>query len=209
VSQKAQASSRQRNLTIVLAVVLLIATWHFLGPRLGFGGNDVATVQDAHPAADSGENAQPRTVRHVRSGHLGTRPGERVAVLHLADLDRAPKDSARGRDLWSFVNPPRPQIPPLQPQPKQQVPVAEAPLPKTTPPPPHPADFNLQYLGRFGPRDKQIAVFTKGSAVLNRQEGEVIDNQFIVAHIGYESVDIRFVGFPDAPAKRIGLTRRH
>ena len=31
----------------------------------------------------------------------------------------------------------------------------------------------------------------------------MIDNKFIVAHIGYESVDIRFVGFPDWPAKRL------
>ncbi|HSU82370.1 MAG TPA: hypothetical protein VLR69_08105, partial [Thermoanaerobaculia bacterium] len=51
-------------------------------------------------------------------------------------------------------------------------------------------------------------VFTNGKAIFNQQEGDVIDNKFIVAHIGYESVDIRFVGFPDVPAKRVGVTPR-
>ena len=36
----------------------------------------------------------------------------------------------------------------------------------------------------------------------------MIDNKFIVAHIGYESVDIRFVSFPEVPAKRVGVTPR-
>lgn len=44
--------------------------------------------------------------------------------------------------------------------------------------------------------------------IINKQEGEVIDHQFIVGHIGYAAVDIRFVGFPDVPAKRVGVTRR-
>ena len=73
---------------------------------------------------------------------------------------------------------------------------------------PHPPEFNLQYLGRFGPPDKQIAVFTNGKQIFNKQEGEVIDNKFVVAHIGYESVDIGFVGFPTVPPKRVGVTPR-
>ncbi len=36
----------------------------------------------------------------------------------------------------------------------------------------------------------------------------MIDSKFIVAHIGYESVDIRFVNFPEVPAKRVGVTPR-
>ena len=62
-----------------------------------------------------------------------------------------------------------------------------------------------KYLGSY---DKQIAVFAHGKAVFNALEGDVIDKKFIVAHIGYESVDIRFVGFPDAPARRIGVIPR-
>ena len=73
---------------------------------------------------------------------------------------------------------------------------------------PHPPEFNLQYLGRFGPPEQQIAVFTNGKQIFNKQGGEVIDNKFVVAHIGYESVDIGFVGFPTVPPKRVGVTPR-
>jgi hypothetical protein len=66
----------------------------------------------------------------------------------------------------------------------------------------------LQYLGRFGPPDKKIAVFSNGKATFIKQEGEEIDGKFIVARIGYESVDIRFVNFPEVPAKRVGVTPR-
>ena len=31
------------------------------------------------------------------------------------------------------------------------------------------------------------------------REGDVLEGKFVVAQIGYESVDIRFVGFPDWP----------
>jgi hypothetical protein len=208
MSRHTEGSARQRNLIIVLAVVLLISGWHFVGPMLGFGWNDAAHLLVAHPTVDSEGDAPSRPSHRIGAGHLGTHSGERVAVLHLADLDRIPSSSARGRDLWTFVNPLPPPIVHTLPLSNRQGPVAEAPLPKLTPPSPHPADFDLQYLGRFGPPDKQIAVFAKGKAILNKQEGEVIDNQFIVAHIGYEAVDIRFVGFPDLPAKRVGLTRR-
>lgn len=73
---------------------------------------------------------------------------------------------------------------------------------------PKPAEFTLEYLGYFGPPDKKIAVFIDGKAEFTVPEGGVIDNKFIVARIGYESVDIRFVGFPDWPAKRVGIRSR-
>ena len=62
----------------------------------------------------------------------------------------------------------------------------------------------MNYLGSFGPPEKRLAVFTDGKTIHNALEGEVLDNKFIVAHIGYESVDIQFVGFPDVarPAAR-------
>jgi hypothetical protein len=66
----------------------------------------------------------------------------------------------------------------------------------------------MEYLGHFGPPNKRIAVFSNGKAEITAQEGEIIDNKFIVARIGYESVDIRFVGFPDWPAKRLGVRSR-
>ena len=73
---------------------------------------------------------------------------------------------------------------------------------------PKPPEFTMEYLGNFGPPNKKIAVFSDGKKIYNTVEGEVIENKFIVAHIGYESVDIRFVNFPDTPAKRLGVRRR-
>lgn len=73
---------------------------------------------------------------------------------------------------------------------------------------PKPPEFTMEYLGNFGTPEKKIAVFTDGRKTYNALEGETIENKFIVARIGYESVDIRFVGFPDWPAKRLGVRRR-
>ena len=54
----------------------------------------------------------------------------------------------------------------------------------------------------------QWAGWPDGRRVLDLQEGEVLDGKFIVSRIGYESVDIRFVGFPEAPARRVGVAKR-
>jgi hypothetical protein len=64
---------------------------------------------------------------------------------------------------------------------------------------------NLRYLGSFGPERARIAVFVGpgGGEVLNAREGDVLEGKFIVERIGYESVDLKFVGFPDAPARRL------
>jgi hypothetical protein len=193
VTTNAEGNTRQRNLLIALAVVLLIAAWHFLGPMLGCAENDAVTVPVAarRPAVDS--------------KHLGAHTGDRVAVPHIADLDRIPSESARGRDPWHFVDPPLSSRPRSS---QPHVPTAEELRPIEVEPHPRPPEFDLQYLGRFGPPDKQIAVFAKGKAIFNKQEGEVIDNKFIVARIGYEGVEIRFVGFPDVRPKRVGMTPR-
>src|SRR5207244_1953660 len=70
---------------------------------------------------------------------------------------------------------------------------------------PKPAPFTMTYLGSFGPPEKRLAVFTDGKTIHNAQQGEVLDNKFIVAHIGYESVDIKFVGFSEWPALRLAV----
>lgn len=81
---------------------------------------------------------------------------------------------------------------------QQELAAAEAAKPK---PPP----FTLSYLGNFGPESRRIAVFSDGKTIYNALEGETIAGKFIVADIGYESVDIRFVGFPDWPPQRLAV----
>jgi hypothetical protein len=216
-------NSRQRNLLIFLGLVLLVAAWRLAGPMLGLGGGDevVAPAAAKRPATDSeGDEVSRRAGRRAAATHTGAHLDDQVAVLRLSDLDRAPRTSTPGRNPWSFVDPPPP--PPPTP-PKPHVPTAAelaeaerlrklqeeaARLAAIEAAKPKPPPFNLQYLGRFGPPERKIAVFSNGKATFIKQEGEDIDGKFIVAHIGYESVDIRFVNFPEVPAKRVGVTPR-
>ncbi len=184
--------TRQTILLIALAAALLTAARQWIRP-LGLGRENTATVSIAP---------------HRQAGRAGIRSGDRIASLNTVDLERVRSGGLGGRDPWRFVDPAPihtlragTQGPVVQPA-AQPEPSAPAP------PGPHPEEFNLRYLGRFGPPDKQIAVFTSGARVFNLQEGEVIDGKFIVARIGYESVDIRFVGFPDVPAKRVVVKPR-
>lgn len=215
-------NTRQRYLLYLLGFVALIALWHYLGPMLGFGGNDdAATPTTAQRPAVDAEGDPTRPARRVATTHQGAKPGDRVAVLRMEDLNRVPGSSQVGRDPWRFVDPPPPPPPaphvPTKEELEAQRLAAEearrraeeaARLAAIEAAKPHPPEFNLQYLGRFGPPEQQIAVFTNGKQIFNKQEGEVIDNKFIVAHIGYESVDIGFVGFPTVPPKRVGVTPR-
>ena len=41
--------------------------------------------------------------------------------------------------------------------------------------------------------------------IINALEQQVIHEKFIVHEIGYESVDFKFVGFPDAAPERIEI----
>jgi hypothetical protein len=173
---------------VALAIVLLIAALRYGWSLLGFEGIPVAA-----------QRAIPR--REVPPSRA---PADQLAVLRMADLDRVPGISAPGRDPWSFVDPPQKTATSRRSLPVLEVPpVAPAsPVVRENPYP----EFTLHYLGRFGPPEKQIAVFSDGGRVFNRLEGSVIDRRFVVERIGYESVDIRYVDFPDAPAKRIGVS---
>ena len=63
----------------------------------------------------------------------------------------------------------------------------------------------MSYLGNFGPANRRIAVFSDGKTIYNVSEGETIAGEFVVADIGYESVDIGFVKFPEVPPQRLAV----
>ncbi|HEV7503999.1 MAG TPA: hypothetical protein VGS07_03740 [Thermoanaerobaculia bacterium] len=214
-------SSRQKTLLIVLASLAAFAGWHYLRPLLGFGVPDEgAPAAAVHaPGAEPGDEAGAAHPRPVRESHIA-RPGD-LAVLKMASLDHVATDSKVGRDPWRFVDPPPPPPPPIhvptaaelreQELARQRAAAAaaaaaaEAAKVAAIPKPP---EFTLEYLGNFGPPDKKIAVFGNGKRTVNALEGQVLDKEFIVARIGYESVDIKYVKFPEVQPKRIGL-RRH
>lgn len=215
-------NTRQRNLFIILGLLLLVAAWRFLAPALGLDGDEeappAATARRTGIEDEEGGDGPP--ARRIRESQ-GARPGDHVAELRVGELDRAPASLRIGRDPWRFVDPPPP--PPPKPPPPPPPPSAEdlrrmeearrraeeaARLAAIEAAKPKPPEFTMEYLGLFGPPDQRIAVFSNGKAEIIAREGEVIDNKFIVARIGYESVDIRFVGFPDWPAKRLGVRSR-
>src|SRR5687768_16371654 len=106
---------------------------------------------------------------------------EEVVDLRIAELGGTARDYKPGRDPWRFVVPPPPPTPPPPPPPKPptaaelqaqreaeerlrkqreaQLAAAAAEAAKPKPPP-----FTLQYLGKFGPEERPIAVFTDGKS---------------------------------------------
>ena len=212
-------AERQKRLLMILGVLVLIVAWRYLvSPILGGGGEDAEIA--TRPMAEPGEEPARRPAAAGEESE-GARPGDRVEILRMADLERTPRPMVAGRDPWRFVDPPPP--PPPKPLPPPPPPSAEelarrererlaalerARLAAIEAAKPKPPEFTMEYLGYFGPADRKIAVFTNGKNQINVLEGDKIQNQFIVERIGYESVDIRFVGFPNEPAKRVGVRRR-
>ncbi|HEY6320249.1 MAG TPA: hypothetical protein VJA16_01690 [Thermoanaerobaculia bacterium] len=220
---------RQKVLLGVLVVLLLILAWVYLVP-----GDDAAAPpppavgRSAGPidpdagvaAAPAPALARPPAGAFAVVSASDAAPGapQSVEPLRLAALSHVPPGFTTGRDPWRFVEPPpppppRPRVPSAaelramrEAEEARQRQLAELARLKaiddaTLKPPP----FTWSYLGNFGPSSKRIAVFTDGKRVWNARQGETLENKFIVAQIGYESVDIRFVGFPDVPAERLAV----
>ena len=139
------------------------------------------------------------------SSQLGTR----VVELRTDDLAPEGGELTIGRDPWRYGQRERPQPTPM-PTPvavatpvPTPVPVAVTPDPEANRP--RPPAIDVKYIGSFGPESRRIAVFVDGETVINALEGEVVKGLFEVHSIGYESVDLAFVGFPDEPPQRLPL----
>lgn len=158
----------------------------------------------------------------VASGSAGTRRGDatpedwretlpRVEELRLSDLDQGSESLGEGRDPFQLSRP----EPPPRPEPsiadldraakkalRRQEKQVTVPIQPSRPTPP-PVD--VVYLGSFGSQRKRLAVFTDGNEIFNVPEGKVLKEKFVVVRIGFESADLGFVGFPDAPAQRLEI----
>jgi hypothetical protein len=190
-----QRELRRTILRVLVGLLLLTATWRCLRTNPGVGPERGAS--DPGPRAAPPRSSVAAAGDRFRENHL--------AALNLPSLDAVRSRSAGGRDPWRFVDPPS-----RKPAPE---PAASSSPPQPFQPPPslpvvNPPDFTLEYLGNFGPPEKKIAVFSDGKQVRNAMEGTVIDGKFRVASIGYESVEIQFLGFPGWPAKPVGVRRR-
>lgn len=198
---------RERQLLVLLAALAALGGLWQLWLRVR-----APAPAAALPAATAGTAARP-AARGARPRAEAVIP-DRVVELALDRLEVTPRDLATGRDPFRFapVTPP----PPPPPTPEQlaarqreqaereRVAAARAAEDAARP---HPPEVDLRFLGSFGPRAHPIAVFADpGANVYNAREGDTLEGKFIVQRIGYESVDLAFVGFPDVPARRLGVT---
>ena len=198
-----KASSRERRLLGALGFLatlwILRVLWGLASP--GGGADGDAALGGAQPAG-----------RARRSSAIPTD----VVVVRTDLLDPAARGELEiGRDPFRFGPPPPPPPPPEptaeelkrarlaeeQRLARERERVAEMAKPR-------PPEVTLRYLGSFGPRARRIAVFAdaSGNSVVNARAGDTLEGKFIVDSIGFESVDLKFVGFPDVPARRLGIS---
>lgn len=179
-----EPTDRQKKLLLYLALILAAAlSWRLLP----------ALFQSTGAAAD---RIRQERMAQIRSGE--------IVKLDLAALETGARSYSPGRNIFLFGREPVPPPPP--PPPRVEVrpppPPIVAPPP---PPPPTPPQFQLPLLGIFGPQNRRIAVFKDKDLILNVLENEKIEDKFIVHQINLETVDIAFVGFPDAKPYRVKM----
>ncbi len=161
------------------------------------------------PALGGGGGATPRRPVAAAPGDPVEGPVE-IVELRLGALDHKPATYRPGRDPFRFlVRPPKPPPPP-KPDPSAAERAAAAARQRQRPaaaPPPRPQPPAIEFvdLGSFGVLGREIAVFSDGKEILNAFAGDVLQKEFVVRSIGYESADIGFVNFPKAPAKRLAV----
>lgn len=177
-------------------------------------------VLRARPAGPPPESAAIRTARPVDADAASGRSfgrGRREAPVSpdaIPDIDVSAfsrKDTASpaiARDLFRFKEPPPPPPPPPRP-----VYIAAGdprfigPLPPPPPPPkPQPPAIAFQFTGTFGPAKAPVAAIVEQDRLVLVREGDVVDGKFIIRRVGYESLDVGFVGFPESEIRRIPIS---
>jgi hypothetical protein len=186
-----------------------------LGVIAGFAALRLVWLAAAPPAptpkADPGGRGRAGRAPRVAASVLP----DRVVVIRSDRLDAVPPAFEVGRDLFRYGPPPAPPAPPppsaaelerqrQEAEARRRQAEEAARLAAIPRPPP----VTVRYLGSFGPTTRRLAVFAASDreSVINAAEGEVVEGKFVVVKIGFESVDLGFVGFPDAPPRRLGLS---
>ena len=153
--------------------------------------------------------AERRAAPPARGGRARARtpaPDE-IPLLTERDLDpRLPGGGGDGgRDLFDFREP-TPTPPPV-PTPAPTIPPMFGPSGPPTPlPTPTPPQVTFELIGIFGPTDRPIAALRSGGEIINAREGDIVLRVFRIQRIGYESVDVGFVGFPPSESRRLAIS---
>ncbi len=128
-------------------------------------------------------------------------------LLSWAEIKTLHQDRIQGfiRNPFQFGKKPVDRSPPPPPdEPTGTTPVDEI-EPKQEPKAPTTPAFDREYLGYLGPPSRKIAAFRRDGEVHIARVGDVFDGTFIIRRIGYESIDIGFVGHPKEELAKVVL----
>jgi hypothetical protein len=206
----APGTRRQIYLLTALGILLILAV-------VKWGGRGSAGAPALSPSARAGapglEEDRPAGRGSARAAQeKKVVPGD-VPFVSVEDLNppRARRPGDQGRNIFDIREPTKP--PPPTPTPAPTPPPAPGsaafigPLPPPPPTPtPVPPEISFKFIGTFGPKDRPIAVLVSGDQLVNARAGDVVFERFILRNVGYESVDIGFVGYPPSVTKRVGIT---
>lgn len=207
-------SARTRRQILLLAtlgtlLILAVVKWGGRGSAQA-PGPSAAIRPGPSSSADEDRPGRPRARAPAQEKKVAPQD---VPFVSVEDLNppRAHRPSDQGRNIFDMREPTKPPPPtPTPPPPPPPPPGSMAfmgPMPPPTPTPtPVPPEISFKFLGTFGPRDKPIAVLLQGDQLLNARMDDVVFDRFILRNIGYESVDIGYVGYPASVTKRLGIT---
>lgn len=205
-----------RRTTILLMIAAgmgFAAGWLLWGPPVVKRGG--GSTDELRPGGTTGASAS-RAATPIDSG-----AGERMRVWNVSRLPAGGGGGeprrllGRGhseRDLWSFGETRRRSLPepPSGTMPLAEPASAASSSVGSSPPGPDAradgAPLPWIYLGRFGPRQRPIAVFVdrgRREGVRAVRQGDALASGFVVDWIGLESVDVRRVDFPGRPSVRL------
>lgn len=155
--------------------------------------------------------SSPETdVRVPRAGsrrRVPTPAPDEIPLLTARDLEpRRVVGLSTGRDLFDPREPTKPPPPP--PTPAPTLPPMQGPMPPPPPPPtPAPVEPQFKLIGIFGERERPIAAIQLGEQVMNVRPGDVVSNRWKILSIGYESIDVGFVGFAPTETRRLPISQ--
>ena len=199
-------SRRQAILLVVLGLVLIgfVVRWNSSGSR-------PAAPPPSSSRSLSDPTADSPAAGRSRGGSKKTVSVEDVQAISPEDLKpRASGPVSTTRDLFDPREPTKPPpptpTPPPPPPPAPGDPRFVGPLPPPPPTPtPAPPAIPFKFIGSFGPRERPIAVLAAGDRLVNARAGDTVFDQFILRKVGYESIDVGFVGFPEKEVRRIAI----
>jgi len=190
MSQHDPKQTRQIVLLVVLVLVGVWAAFRWMGPDGLTGQGAAAAIPEWKP-----------------------HPLPELAQIGAENAEEIESESQRNPFVFGPPPTPTPNLTPRpMPPPRPTRPPAR-PRPTATPTPPgyrKPPNFDMEYIGFFGPDERHVAVFRKkdetGAEIDVAPIGGILEEKFILRSIDLESVIIGFVGFPEKEKTRVPLS---